>query len=47
MLQMSNNRWPQGGIPNSEGSELVNKKASMSVEMAIRLSKNFASSPET
>jgi plasmid maintenance system antidote protein VapI len=28
-------------------SELVNKKASMSVENAIRLSKNFASSPET
>ena len=35
------------GVSRQALSELVNKKSAVSVEMAIRLSKAFGSSPET
>ena len=35
------------GVSRQALSELVNEKAAVSVEMAIRLSKAFGSSPET
>ncbi|MGH6918001.1 MAG: HigA family addiction module antitoxin, partial [Geminicoccaceae bacterium] len=35
------------GVTRQALSELVNEKAGISVEMAIRLSKAFGSSPET
>ena len=35
------------GVTRQALSDLVNEKAGMSVEMAIRLSKAFGSSPET
>ncbi|MCB9946595.1 MAG: HigA family addiction module antidote protein [Rhodospirillaceae bacterium] len=47
-LGLSVTRAAQGlGVTRQALSELVNEKAGISVEMAIRLSKAFGSSPET
>ena len=47
-LGLSVTRAAQGlGVTRQALSDLVNEKAGVSVEMAIRLSKAFGSSPET
>lgn len=47
-LDLSVTRAAQGlGVTRQALSDLVNEKASISVEMAFRLSKAFGSSPET
>ena len=47
-LGLSVTRAAQGlGVTRQALSDLVNEKAGISVEMAIRLSKAFGSSPET
>ena len=47
-LGLSVTRAAQGlGVSRQALSELVNEKTAVSVEMAIRLSKAFGSSPET
>ena len=47
-LGLSVSRAAEGlGVSRQALSELVNEKAGVSVEMAIRLSKAFGSSPET
>lgn len=47
-LGLSVTRAAQGlGVTRQALSDLVNEKASISVEMAFRLSKAFGSSPET
>ena len=47
-LGLSVTRAAQGlGVTRQALSELVNEKAGVSVEMAIRLSKAFGSTPET
>ncbi len=47
-LGLSVTRAAQGlGVTHKALSDLVNEKSSISVEMALRLSKAFGSSPET
>ena len=47
-LDLSVTRAAQGlGVPRQALSDVVNEKAAISVEMAIRLSKAFGSPPET
>ncbi|MCY4094900.1 MAG: HigA family addiction module antitoxin [Gammaproteobacteria bacterium] len=48
LLGLTVTRTAEGlGVPQQTHSELINERSGISIEMAIRLSKSFGSTPET